>query len=82
MVDKDFELQRERSLVIPSNYFERYAILFRKYGVAEKAWEAVEAELYAQTGGNRFLSLSSFQAGQTRHHSGEFVRSVLLKIET
>lgn len=82
MIDKDFELISERSLVIPANYFERYAALYRQHGTAAAAWSAVEAELHAQTGGNRFLSLASFQAAQTRHHSGESSRAVLLKIES
>lgn len=82
MIDKDFELQGERSLIIPSNYFERYACLYQQTGNAEKAWSAVEAEFHAQTGGNRFLSLASFQAAQTRHRSGERVRSIVVKIET
>lgn len=82
MIDKDFELQSEKSLVIPRNYFERYACLYRVHGTAEKAWQAVEGELHAQTGGNRFLSLASFQSALTRHHSGERSRAVVLKIET
>ena len=82
MTDKDFELRSERSLVIPANYFERYAVLYRQHGTAEKAWIALEAELHQQTGGNRFLSLQSFQVAQTKHHSGENTRAVLLKIET
>lgn len=82
MIDKDFELQTERSLIIPDNYFERYACLYQKHGAAEKAWIAVEAEFHAQTGGNRFLTLASFQAAQTRHHSGLRVRSIVVKIET
>lgn len=82
MIDKDFELQTEKSLVIPRNYFERYAYLYLQHGTAEKAWQAVEAELFIQTGGNRFLSLQSFQVAQSRYHSGERGRAVVLKIET
>lgn len=82
MIDKDFELQRERSLVIPSNYFERYACLYQQTGNAEKAWCAVEAELYTQTGGNRFLTLASFQSAQSRFHSGARSQAVVIKIET
>lgn len=82
MIDKDFELQSERSLIIPANYFERYAVLLQQQGSATKAWLAVEAELHRQTGGNRFLSLASFQAAQTRFHSGAKSRAVLIKIES
>lgn len=82
MIDKDFEIHLERSLVIPSNYFERYACLYQQTGNAEKAWCAVEAELHSQTGGNRFLTLASFQSAQTRYHSGEKSRAVLIKIES
>ncbi len=82
MIDKDFELQSEKSLVIPRNYFERYACLYRVHGTAEKAWQAVEGELYAQTGGNRFLTFDSFQSSQTQYHSGVRVKAVVLKIET
>ena len=81
MVDRDFELQSERSLVVPDNYFERYATLYQEHGAAEKAWQAVESELHAQTGGNRFTSLASFQAAQTHYHSGEKSRAVVIKIE-
>lgn len=82
MIDKDFELHSERSLVVPDNYFERYATLYQEHGAAEKAWRAVEGELYVQTGGNRFTSLASFQAAQTRYHSGEKSRAVVIKIES
>lgn len=82
MIDKDFELQSEQSLVRPQNYFDRYAALYRIYGNAAKAWEMLEQELHDQTGGNRFSSLQSFQAAQTRFHSGERSRSVLIKIDS
>jgi len=81
MIDKNFELLYEKSLVIPRNYFERYACLYLEHGTSEKAWQAVEAELHAQTGGNRFLTFGSFQSGQTQYHSGVTVGAVLLKIE-
>ena len=82
MLDKDFELQSEQSLIIPQNYFDRYAALYRVYGNAAKAWETLEQELHDQTGGNRFSSLQSFQAAQTRFHAGERSRSVLIKIDS
>lgn len=82
MIDKDFELQSVHSLIVPSNYFERYACLYQQIGNAEKAWAAVESELHQQTGGNRFLTLASFQAAQTRYHSGERSRAVVIKIDS
>ena len=81
MIDKEFELQSDPRLIRPRNYFARYAVLVGIYGKAEPAWQALEQELFDQIGGRRFTTLQAFQSAMHRHHSGETVTSIILKIE-
>ena len=80
MIDKQFETACEQSLLIPRNYFARYAVLAGQYGKAETAWLRLEQELFEQTGGHRFTTLQAFQMGMSRHHAGHVVSSVVLKL--
>lgn len=82
MIDKDFELVSERALVIPRNYFSRYATLYRERGSCKDAWEALENELLEQTGGRRFLTLDSFKNEMSKFHAGRGAAEVRLKIES
>ncbi len=68
------------SLLIPRNYFARYAILVGQYGKSEPAWLRLEQELFEQTGGHRFTTLQAFQMAMSRHHAGHVVSSVVLKL--
>ncbi len=81
MIDKDFELVADTALTIPKNYFNRYAALFLQYNSQRLAWEAVENELWRQTGGHRFLSLQSFKDEMTNYHAGRGAKEVRLKLE-
>lgn len=81
MIDKQFETACEGSLLIPRNYFARYAVLAGQFGRAEPAWLRLEQELFEQTGGHRFTTLQAFQSAMNRHHAGQVVSSVVLKID-
>lgn len=80
MIDKQFETTCEESLLIPRNYFARYAVLAGQYGKAEPAWLKLEQELFAQVGAHRFTTLQAFQMAMSRHHAGHVVSSVVLKL--
>ena len=80
MIDKQFEAAGEESLLIPRNYFARYAVLAGQCDRAETAWRKLEEELFAQHGGHRFLTLQAFQSAMHRHHAGHTVSSVILKL--
>lgn len=80
MIDKQFEAAGEESLLIPRNYFARYAVLAGECGRAEIAWRKLEDELFEQQGGNRFLTLNAFRSAMTRYHKGQQVSSVVLKL--
>lgn len=81
MIDKQFETACEKSLLIPRNYFARYAVLAGQHDNAKTAWLKVEQELFDQIGAHRFTTLQAFQSAMHRHHAGQRVSSVVLKIE-
>lgn len=81
MIDKQFETACEESLLIPRNYFARYAVLAGQLGKAETAWLQLEQELFEQTGGHRFTTLQAFRSAMNRYHDGQVVSSIVLKIE-
>ena len=80
MIDKQFETACEESLLIPRNYFARYAILAGQCDKAETAWLRLEQELFEQTGGHRFTTLQAFRSAMNRYHDGQIVSSVVLKL--
>jgi hypothetical protein len=80
MIDKQFETACEQSLLIPRNYFARYAVLAGQCDKAETAWRKLEDELFEQTGGHRFTTLQAFQSAMNRYHAGQVVSSVVLKL--
>lgn len=80
MIDKQFETACEESLLIPRNYFARYAVLAGQLGKAETAWLRLEDELFAQVGAHRFTTLQALQSAMHRHHAGHAVSSVVLKL--
>jgi len=80
MIDKNFETACEQSLLIPRNYFARYAVLAGQCDKAETAWRKLEDELFEQTGGHRFTTLQAFQSAMNRYHAGQVVSSVVLKL--
>ena len=81
MIDKQFETACEQSLLIPRNYFARYAVLAGQCGKAETAWRRLEDELFAQQRGHRFLTMQAFRSAMNRYHKGHHVSSVVLKID-
>lgn len=80
MLDKQFETACEDSLLIPRNYFARYAVLKGQCNKAEFAWLRLEQELYEQIGAHRFTTLQAFRSAMTRYHDGQVVSSVVLKL--
>lgn len=82
MIDKDFEMQAAEALTIPRNYFNRYAVLYASLHSSRLAWEALEDELQAQTGGRRFNTLDSFKNEMSKFHSGQGSTEVRLKFES
>lgn len=80
MIDKQFETACEQSLLIPRNYFARYAVLAGQCDKAETAWRKLEDELFAQVGAHRFTTLQALQSAMNRYHAGHQVSSVVLKL--
>ena len=80
MIDKQFETACEESLLIPRNYFARYAVLAGQHDNAKSAWLRVEQELFDQVGAHRFTTLQAFQSAMHRHHAGQRVSSIVLKL--
>lgn len=69
------------SLLIPRNYFARYAVLAGQHDNAKSAWLKVEQELFDQVGAHRFTTLQAFQSAMHRHHTGQQVSSIVLKLQ-
>ena len=82
MIDKHFELVAECALIIPRNYFNRYAALYAEHHSCRIAWEALENELYAQTNCRRFLTLDSFKNEMSKFPAGRGATEVRLKVES
>lgn len=80
MIDKQFETACEESLLIPRNYFARYAVLAGECDKAETAWRKLEDELFEQIGAHRFTTLQALQSAMHRYHAGHEVSSVVLKL--
>ena len=70
---------QDTSLIFPENYFARWRELLPAHGFSGKmAWEAVETELYTETGLARYTSYESFRVGKARERKG-FVLIVLTR---
>lgn len=64
-------MTKERNLLLPADYFARYAELYEQHKFQQPAYEALEAEVMLAYGCNRFRSFVSFKDALYHHHKSK-----------